>query len=92
MRSTRDTQEWLAEQPQLDGKVEGIKEPSPLSNKITQLSRTRFSSEFNPATSRFTCNVTFMLNGPHKVMHPATNPGFLVLRVLGDLKPSESKN
>ena len=35
MRSTRDTQEWLAEQPQLDGKVEGIKEPSPLSNKIT---------------------------------------------------------
>ena len=35
MRSTRDTQEWLAEQPQLDGKVEGIKEPSALSNKIT---------------------------------------------------------
>ena len=35
MRSTRDTQEWLAEQPQLDGKVEGIKEPSPLSNSLT---------------------------------------------------------
>ena len=35
MRSTKSTQERLAEQPQPDGKVEGIKGPSPLSNSLT---------------------------------------------------------